>query len=175
MIRLLEGNPEVNEAAAQAANDSAEKFILIMYVALLFFVAYRVFQGVMERRKLENIQDTFEKPASTFGMIVAGLMLLMSVISLFTKQWVPGIILFALAGLFFYSSFDKVIIAENGIYGDGQFIPWRIIRKWGFDTKSHDLIFKTKDRYKEKNMFIRVMDTDMVEINDWIRKYKLNK
>lgn len=93
-----------------------------------------------------------------------------------TGAYVSAIVMFVLSIIMYITFRDYVIVGENGIYGEGIFTPWENVKRWGWDRTRGDLVLLTKERGKGQNTFtIRAGKTHMEEINQTIRRYKLNK
>ena len=80
-----------------------------------------------------------------------------------------------LAILFIITTNEKMFITEDGIFDQGTYIKWDELKKWGFDLKNSELVLKSKIGYEEKVNYVKVKEEDVDEINELIRKYKLNK
>jgi len=154
----------------------SEKMIVIVYGIILLFLAYQWYKGLKMRRKLEGERYAFKRPITIINYILVFSMIILGGLNIYGGQLYGGIVIALLGIVFFVSRFDSIIVGENGIYGDTQFVSWKEVKRWGWDKKRGDLILVTKEKGKpEKNTFMRVGVDLMIPVNDRIREMKLGK
>lgn len=166
------------EAAAQPARGAllTNNMISILYGGLLLYFLYQIYKGYRSKAKLVGEKTTFTSTKKPLHYVLVAMMALLGVVNIWTRQFVSGILMLLLSAAFLYQSRDKIIVADNGIYGDSKFYGWDDFRKWGFDKNNGDLVMVIKERGKaESNAVIRVGQENMVRVNDLIREKKLKK
>lgn len=165
---------------AQQTNNTLDqsRFIYIMYGALILFLLYKQVKAFTTRRKVEgNNIFKFRKELGKILYILGSIIVLFGLINIYAGQYISGALMIVLVFLLALDSFDGIWISENGIYGQGTFILWPEVKKWGFDTNTKELVmtYRKKDEMQDKTLYIKVNKQDIEEVNRLIRKYKLGK
>lgn len=167
--------------AQQAASQPAgglftNQMISVLYGGLLAYFLYQIYKGIRNKQKIVGEKLYFTQSKKPLHYVLVAMMALLGVVNIAAKEFISGILMLLLSAAFLYQSRDKIVIGDNGIYGDSKFYEWDSFRKWGFDKANGDLVMVVKERGKgESNAVIRVGTDNMVKVNDLIRQKKLKK
>lgn len=171
----------VQQSSGAAAQSSSfflsGNFILLLYAGMLVFFVFQIVRGQMAMKKLEEPKYEFSSRGRTMNLVIAALIAGAGVATIFfQKEYATGCVMILLGLVFLFHSRGKIIIAANGIYGENRFIPWSMIKRWGWDQKAGNLILATKEYGKaEVNEIIHVGRELMQPVNERIREFKLKK
>lgn len=158
------------------ANQGQLNLIYMLYGGLILFFLYRMFKNSRERKKVKGNQiREFNKTYSKWIYILGGLIVVFGVMNIIAKQYLAGALMIILVLVLLLDQMDKILISEEGIYGQGTYIEWHELKKWAYNENTKDLNLITKAGGQEKNNVMKVDDKNLHEINDLIRKYKLGK
>ncbi|NLW51996.1 MAG: hypothetical protein GXY87_01340 [Tissierellia bacterium] len=150
--------------------------IYIMYGGLIIYFLYKLFKNYRVQRQITGTQrHEFSKNISKYLYILGAMIIAFGIFNIINKEYAAGSLMIGLIAVLYLDSLEKIIITEDGIYGQGKYVRWDAIKKWGFDSDTNDLIAKYKEGYEEKTFNLRVSKDDFVPINTLIRKYKLKK
>lgn len=162
--------------------EGMDRFIIILYAALVAFFVYRLFKGQQNKGKLTGSVTGFSRKVSTLELVLFAVLLITGLVNLFfgirgsnTTNAITAGVMVLLAIVFMIASRNKLYIGENGIVANSNFYTFKELKKWGFDTESGDLVLQIKKDKQLSNEVLKVNKEDMDEINNLIRSYKLNK
>lgn len=163
-------------------NNNLDAFVLVMYVALIVFFIYRVFKSNSNKKKLTGEVFAFDRASSTFETVLLSILLVTGIVNIVVgfrepnqRAIITGLVMIALAVVFYAYSKNKLYIGENGIIANSSFYDFKQLKKWGFDTEKADLILQVKTDKATSNEVIKVKKDEIEEINKVIRRFKLNK
>lgn len=163
-------------------NRNLDNFVLIMYIAIIVFFAYRLFKAQKNKKLLTGEVNRFDRPSTTFEWVLLAFLLATGVFNLVAglKQdnknaIMMSIVMVILAFVFALSQQNKLYIAENGILINSNFYTYKELKKWGFDKEKNDFVIQAKKDKQNTNEATKVKSLDIVEVNRLIRKYKLGK
>lgn len=163
-------------------NMNFDKFIIILYVVMIGFLAYRIIKSKKERKKLEGEITSFAKRNSTMEFVLFGMLIAVGGFNLYNgiKQDVQynkitGFVMILMAVVFFFTTNEKLHIGENGLIIMGKFFSYKEVRKFGFDPDRGDFVILVKTKGQETRHAAQVRKTDIDTINTLMRKYKLGK
>lgn len=163
-------------------NRNLDNFVLIMYIAIIVFFAYRLFKAQKNKKLLTGEVNRFDRPSTTFEWVLLAFWLATGVFNLVAglKQdnknaIMMSIVMVILAFVFALSQQNKLYIAENGILINSNFYTYKELKKWGFDKEKNDFVIQAKKDKQNTNEATKVKSLDIVEVNRLIRKYKLGK
>lgn len=150
--------------------------ISIIYGALLLFFVYKIIKGKSMEKKLEGPIYSVKRGNKKSTFLICLLMAVMGVISFVGGQKLDGVVMILLAIVFYFYNLIEIKLGQNGMLADNNFIEWKEIRKWGWDTKRGDLVYMTKERGKAPtSSSIHIGQENMEEVNKQIRRLKLGK
>ena len=159
-----------------------DSFVLIMYIAIIVFFAYRLIKAQKNKKLLQGEVNRFDRPSTTFEWVLLAFLLATGVFNLVAglKQdnknaIMMSVVMVILAFVFALSQQNKLYIAENGILINSTFYTYKEIKKWGFDKEKNDFVIQAKKDKQSTNEATKVKALDIVEVNRLIRKYKLGK
>lgn len=163
-------------------NGNMDMFILILYVAIILFFAYRIFKTKKNKSLLNGNFDEFGREISKLEIALLIVLLVTGIINFYqgfklndkTSMATAGVMI-VLALIFGLYSKNKMYIGENGILANSNFYNYKELKKWGFDKESSDLVLQVKKDNQSSNEIVKVKKEDIEAINNLIRKYKLNK
>lgn len=159
-----------------ATNQSVNDIIIIMYGGLIIYFIYRQIKSIFEKRKITGSdRHYFRKNISKVMIALSSLIILFGIFNIVNKQYTNGGLMIAVVLILWVDIFDKIIITEDGIYGQGNYITWDKVKKWGFDVESNEFVALYKDGMSEKNIYIKVEKEHIDEMNELIRHFKLKK
>lgn len=163
-------------------NRNLDNFVLIIYIAIIAFFAYRLIKAQKNKKLLTGEVNRFDRPSTTFEWVLLAFLLATGVFNLVAglKQdnknaIMMSIVMVILAFVFALSQQNKLYIAENGILINSTFYTYKEIKKWGFDKEKNDFVIQAKKDKQNTNEATKVKSLDIVEVNRLIRKYKLGK
>lgn len=163
-------------------NMTLDKFIVILYIAMIGFLGYRLIKSLKERKKLEGKVTTFAKRISSIEYILFAMLIATGGFNLYNGlkenvqyNKVTGAVMVVMAIVFFIATNEKLYIAENGLMMTGNFFDYKAIKKFGFDPKRGDFVILSKDKGRETRHAAQVNKKDIDLINTLMRKYKLGK
>lgn len=150
--------------------------IYIMYGGLILFFLYRQYKAYRARQTITGHEKHyFKKSISRFVIILGALVAVFGIYNIVASQYLAGALMVSLVVVMGLEYLDRIILTEEGIYGNGEFIEWKEIRKWAFSEDTHELILQYKREFKEEVAYIRVEEDQIEKINLLIRRYKLGK
>lgn len=159
-----------------------DSFILLMYGAIIVFFAYKIFKSKKNRGLLQGEISEFKRKVSPIEIGLLVVLLATGAVNLYMgikqnnfNNMAQSAVMIVLAIIFGLFSQSKLCIGENGILANSNFYDYKQLKKWGFDTSSSDLVMQVKTKNQLTNESVRVTRDDIQEINNLIRKYKLNK
>lgn len=163
-------------------NRNLDNFVLIIYIAIIAFFAYRLIKAQKNKKLLTGAVNRFDRPSTTFEWVLLAFLLATGVFNLVAglKQdnknaIMMSIVMVILAFVFALSQQNKLYIAENGILINSNFYTYKELKKWGFDKEKNDFVIQAKKDKQNTNEATKVKSLDIVEVNRLIRKYKLGK
>lgn len=163
-------------------NRNLDNFVLIIYIAIIAFFAYRIIKAQKNKKLLKGEVSRFDRPSTTFEWVLLAFLLATGVFNLVAglKQdnknaIMMSIVMVILAFVFALSQQNKLYIAENGILINSNFYTYKELKKWGFDKEKNDFVIQAKKDKQNTNEATKVKSLDIVEVNRLIRKYKLGK
>ena len=163
-------------------NNNMDRFILILYVGIIVFFAFRIFKGQKNKSLLEGQVKGFGRKVSPLEIGLVVVLLVTGVMNLYqgyklnnTTAMLTAGVMVVLAFIFGLYAKNKTYVGENGILANSSFYTYKELKKWGFDKEGSDLVMQVKKDNQASNEVVKVKKEDMVEINNLIRKYKLNK
>lgn len=161
---------------------SLDNFVLIMYVAIILFFAYRLIKSQKNKKLLEGEVKSFTRPSTTFEWVLLAFLLATGVINLIAglkqdnkNSIMMSVVMVVLAFVFALSQQNKLYIAENGILINSNFYTYKELRKWGFDKEKYDFAIRVRKDHQNTSEATKVKISDIEEVNRLIRKYKLGK
>ena len=80
-----------------------------------------------------------------------------------------------LAVLFLFTLRDKVLISDEGIYGDSEFVEWDSVKKWYTDKEEGQVVILFKEGFNEQSKVIRINSEEADVVDSKFRKYVLGK
>lgn len=163
-------------------NSSIDMFILILYLGIIIFFAYRIFKSQKNKSLLDGEVKAFSRNVSMLEMALLVILVITGGVNFYQgfkansqTSMLTALVMIVLAFVFALFSRNKMYIGENGMLVNSNFYTYKEIRKWGFDKESADLILQVKKNGQSSNEIVRVKKEDITTINNLIRKYKLNK
>ena len=163
------------EAVKQNQNQTINNIIYIMYGALIAFFLYKIYKTHTANQKLEGEIHTFKKE---FTRMMMGLMFsigMFAIYNIYLGQTIPGILMLTLIIVIFIDNIMPNHIGENGLVADGKFITWKELQKWAFNFEKGEMAVRYKKGFEEREAFLKLTKHSIKDVNDLIRKYKLNK
>ena len=165
---------ETNTTQAQGTDQLT--IIYIMYGGLIVYFLYKLFKNYKTKKKITGTQrHEFSKTISKFLYVLGAMIIVFGIFNIVGEQYAAGLLMIGLIAVLYLDTLDKIVITEDGIYGQGNYVTWDSIKKWGFDADTNELVAQYKVGYEEKNFNLKVNKDDFVPINSLIRKYKLKK
>ena len=163
-------------------NKNMDMFILLLYVAIIVFFAYRIIKSKKNTSLLSGEVSEFTRDVSKLEIGLLVILLVTGIINFYQgfklnnkTSMLTAIVMIILSVIFGAYSKNKMYIGENGILANSNFYSYKEIKKWGFDKESSDLILQVKKDNQSSNEIVKVKKADIENINKLIRKYKLNK
>lgn len=152
-------------------------FIDLLYLGMLIFLLYQIFRANKMERKLKSPKYSFSTRPKSINMVLMSIIFLFGVMTIVSqKEYARGLMMIFLGITFYFSSQNKVIVSQEGLFADNKYIPWSELRKWAWDTKTGNLVIITKEFGKnEMRQVLQVGRPHMAEINERIREFKLGK
>lgn len=152
-------------------------FIDVLYLGMLIFLLYQVFRSLKMERKLKDPKYSFSTRPKSINMVLMSIIFIFGVMTIVNqKEYARGLMMIFLGITFYYSSQNKVIVSQEGLFADNKFIRWQELRKWAWDTKTGNLVIITKEFGKnEMRQVLQIGRPHMAEINERIREFKLGK
>jgi len=155
---------------------SQNSLIYIMYGGLILYFIYRQIKAWNVKKKItgENRHE-FKRSVTKLMIGLSALIVVFGIFQIINKEYISGILMISLVLILAVDMLDKVIITEDGIYGQGKYITWDKVKKFGFDVNTSEFVAVYKDEMADKNFFIKVENSQIDEMNALIRRYKLKK
>ena len=146
-------------------------FIDLLYLGMLIFLLYQIFRANKMERKLKSPKYSFSTRPKSINMVLMSIIFLFGVMTIVSqKEYARGLMMIFLGITFYFSSQNKVIVSQEGLFADNKYIPWSELRKWAWDTKTGNLVIITKEFGKnEMRQVLQVGRPHMAEINERIR------
>ncbi len=163
------------EKATEPKNQNPGTFIYILYGGLILMLLVKYIKSLSLKSKIKLDKKEYVKPRNKWTYYLSAIIIGFGFMNILGKQTLVGILMVTLAVLFIITTNEKMFITEDGIFDQGTYIKWDELKKWGFDLKNSELVLKSKIGYEEKVNYVKVKEDDVDEINELIRKYKLNK
>lgn len=159
-----------------------DNFVLIMYIAIIVFFAYRLIKAQKNKKLLSGEVNQFDRPSTTFEWVLLAFLLATGIFNLVAgiknnnkNAIMMSIVMVILSFVFALSQQNKLYIAENGILINSNFYTYKELKKWGFDKEKNDFVMQVKKDRQNSNEATKVKDDDIIKVNNLIRKYKLGK
>lgn len=159
----------------QNSSQTQNMIIYIMYGGLALYFIYKYFKSFNERKKTKGEIHSFSKQTSKLILFLGGLIISFGLFNIFNGDLLSGILMLVLVIALFLDYSSKNIFAENGFIVDSKFVEWGSLKKWAFDSTRGELVVRYKEGFEEKSSYMKVRQEDITQINNIIRKYKLNK
>lgn len=155
---------------------SQNSLIYIMYGGLILYFIYRQIKAWKVKKKItgENRHE-FKRSVTKLMIGLSALIVVFGIFQIINKEYISGILMIALVLILAIDMLDKVIITEDGIYGQGNYVTWDKVKKFGFDVNTSEFVAAYKDGMTDKNFFVKVEKSQIEEMNTLIRRYKLKK
>ncbi|MDD7305833.1 MAG: DUF986 family protein [Peptoniphilaceae bacterium] len=163
-------------------SSNLDKFIIILYVVMIGFLAYRIYKSTKEKKNLEGEITTFAKRVSTMEYILFAMLIATGGFNLYNGlkeniqyNQITGGVMIVMAIVFFFVTKEKLYIGENGLMMTGKFYSYKEIKKFGFDPDRGDFVILVKSKGQESRHAAQVNKNNIETINTLMRKYKLGK
>lgn len=150
-------------------------FIYILYSALIVYMIYKIVASKGAKKKIQGQAFVYKRFVSKWLYILCTMILVFGIVNIFTADKISGVLMIGLMAVLFISFQDNTVICESGIYGQGVFIEWHELKKWGFDTKRSELICQYKRNMTEKQAYLKIDVSYMEDANAKIKEFKQNK
>ena len=161
---------------ANIANDKNSLMIIyVLYSALIVYFLYKFYMGTRLRKHIKGEQYAYGRYFSRWIYALCSMIFVFGVTNIVTADKISGILMIVLMLLLLLSFTDKTVVSESGIYGQGVFIFWDTLKKWGFDSRRSELVLNYKINGSEKQAFMKVHAKDIEDINAKIKQFKLKK
>lgn len=149
----------------------------LLYLGMLVFLLYQVFRAVRMERKLKAPKYSYSTRPKSINMVLMSIIFIFGVMTIVSqKEYARGLMMIFLGITFYFSSKNKIIVSQEGLFADNKYIPWQDLRKWAWDTKTGNLVIITKEFGKsEMRQVLQIGRPHMGEINERIREFKLGK
>ncbi len=161
---------------AEQTPEGLNNITYIVYGVMLLYLLYMFYKSWKSKKNIDEVVATYGKKQTFVMNLLLVVILALGVSNLALGNYLIGALMVAIAILFFFMTREKIIIANNGIYGDNQFFTWDEIKRWQWDISRGDLVIVTKEFGKsDQTHFMRLGKEHINEVNDHIREYKLGK
>lgn len=168
--------------SSSGGSQNLNNIVFILYAVLAIYLVYKYIKGRKQRKNVEGRVESFDKRASVLESVLIIMIMALGLFNVYggVKQnlknnTILGAIMVILALTYYLISKDKLLIAENGLVANQNFITRKEVKKWGFDKDSGDLVILAKQNNVESREIVRTKIEDSAAINTLIRKYKLKK
>ena len=155
-----------------------DNFVLIMYIAIIVFFAYRLIKAQKNKKLLAGEVNQFDRPSTTFEWVLLAFLLATGIFNLVAgiknnnkNAIMMSIVMVILSFVFALSQQNKLYVAENGILINSNFYTYKELKKWGFDKEKNDFVMQVKKDRQNSNEATKVKDDDIIKVNNLIRKY----
>lgn len=169
----------VAQASEQASTSSgfiSDNILYIVYIGLFMYIMYQFIKGKKAKKDLQGERAVFRRPMTKSNIVFILLIIIFGAVNIYGTQYLIGAIMIILGTILALQTQDSIIVAENGIFGDGKFYPWDQVKRWGWNQDRGDLVLLLKEYgKKEENAVIHVGRQLMTEVNLKIRAFKLHK
>lgn len=157
------------------ADQQSFTVVYFLYGGLLLYFLYKIYKNQKALKLAEGEKHYFGRTVSNWLYYVGVLVVIFGAVNIYQGMYLIGGFMIALILVLIVETKAKTVVAENGISAGDKFVLWNDIKKWGFDRERSELIISYKEGFEHKNAYLKIKLSDVDEINELFRKFKLKK